>query len=70
MTSIYQMVSAQPGLIPQVTGDITHTRLYTLNVFVDQYYENFYDKRYQKGSYTPILSTLEELTKKAPWVDT
>ena len=26
MTSIYQMVSSQPRLISQVTGDITHTR--------------------------------------------
>ena len=37
MTSIDQMVSDQPGLIPQVTGDLTHTRLWEATVIVYHY---------------------------------
>ena len=35
--SIDQMVSAQPGIIPQVTGDLTHARLWAATLFVDHY---------------------------------
>ena len=35
MTSIEQIVSAQPGIIPQVTGYLTHERFWTSNIFVD-----------------------------------
>ena len=42
MTSIYQMISAQPGLIPQVTGDLTHTIILAASVFVDHYYRYCY----------------------------
>ena len=35
MTSIDQMVFAQPGLITQVTGSLTHARLWEATVFVD-----------------------------------
>ena len=37
MTSIDYMVSAQPGLIPQVTGALTHGRLWAAAVFVYHY---------------------------------
>ena len=42
MTSIYQMVSVQPGIIPQITGDLTHTRFWVSNVLVDHYYDYCY----------------------------
>ena len=42
MTSIDQMVSAQPGLITQVTGDLTHARFWSATVFVDHYSDYFY----------------------------
>ena len=42
MNSIYQMVSAQPGLIPQVTWAITHTRFWVDTIFVDKYSNYYY----------------------------
>ena len=35
MTSIDQMKSAQPELISQFTGDLTHARFWADTVFVD-----------------------------------
>ena len=37
MTSIDHMVSAQPGIILQFTGDLTHSRLWSSTVFVGHY---------------------------------
>ena len=37
VTSIDQMVSAQPGIIPQVTGCLTHVIFWESTVFVDHY---------------------------------
>ena len=37
MASIDQMLSSQPGITPQVTGDITHLRLWAATIFVDHY---------------------------------
>ena len=36
MTSIEQMVSDQPGLKPQVTGALTHVRLWAATIFTDK----------------------------------
>ena len=37
MTSIDQMISSQPGIIPQSIGSITHAVLWEATVFVDHY---------------------------------
>ena len=37
MTSIDHMVSAQPGIIPQVTGSLNHARFWSATVFLDHY---------------------------------
>ena len=42
MASIEQMVSVRPGLIPQVTGALTHARFWAATVLVDHYYEYCY----------------------------
>ena len=42
-TSINQMISDQPGIIPQVTGVIIHSRLWAATVFVDHYYDYLHD---------------------------
>ena len=42
MNSIDQMVSAQPGIIPQVTGDLTHARFLAETVFMDHYSDYCY----------------------------
>ena len=42
MTSIEQMVSAQPGIIRQVTGALTYTIFWSDTIFVDQYYNYCY----------------------------
>ena len=49
MNSIYHMVSVQPGLIPQVIGDITHARFWSATVFVDHYF-NFYYTQLMRGT--------------------
>ena len=36
------MVSSQPGLIPQVTGALTHARLWAATIFLDHYSNYFY----------------------------
>ena len=38
------MFSNQPGLIPQVNGDLTHARLWAATVFVNHYYDYCYDQ--------------------------
>ena len=43
MEYIGNMVSTQPGLIPQVTGDLTHARFWTSTLILDNYYNYFYD---------------------------
>ena len=42
MTSIDHILSAQPGIIIQVIGDLTHTRFWAANVFVDHYSDYCY----------------------------
>ena len=42
MSLIDQMVSSQPGLIPQVTGYLTHTILWAANLFVNHYFDYYY----------------------------
>ena len=42
LTSIYQMFSAQPGIIPQVTGSLTHASFWATTVYVDQHSDYFY----------------------------
>ena len=42
MTSIDHIVSAQPGLTPQVTGALTYERFWEDTVFVDHYYNYCY----------------------------
>ena len=42
MNSIDQMVSSQPGLIPQVTGALPHVILWVATVFLDHYSNYFF----------------------------
>ena len=42
MTSIDHMVSAQPGIIPQVSGALTHEIFWPATVFLDHYSKYFY----------------------------
>ena len=42
MTSIDQMESDQPGIIPQVTGAIKHAIFWESTAFVDHYYDHYY----------------------------
>ena len=44
MTSVDQSVSDQPGIIPQVTGALTHARLWSATVFVDHNSDYCYTK--------------------------
>jgi hypothetical protein len=37
-----QLVSAQPGLIPQISGKLTHQRVNRSNIFVDHYSDHVY----------------------------
>ena len=34
---VYQMISAQPGLIPQEKGNLTRSRIWACTVFVEYY---------------------------------
>ena len=43
MKSIDQKVTAQPGLIPQVIGALTHAKFCESTIFVDHYSDYFYD---------------------------
>ena len=36
---VYQMISAQPGLIPQEKGNLTRARIWACTVFLDYYTE-------------------------------
>ena len=36
------MVYSQPDIITQLTGALTHTRFYSVTVFVDHYYDYIY----------------------------
>ena len=38
MSSIDQIIYAQPVITPQVTGTLTNARFWSVNVFVDYYY--------------------------------
>ena len=49
MTSIDQMVSFQQGLIPQVTGYLTHAIFWEATVFVDHYY-NYCSTHFMRGT--------------------
>ena len=49
MTSIDQMVYSQPGLIPEVTGDLTHAIFWSSTVFVD-HYSNYYYAHLMRGT--------------------
>ena len=44
MTSIGQMFSDQLGIIPQVTGTITHLVFWAATVFVEHYYDYCYTR--------------------------
>ncbi len=37
-----QLVFAQPGLIPQISGKLTHQRINGATVFVDHFYDHVY----------------------------
>ena len=39
MSSIDQIIYAQPVITPQVTGTLTNSRFWSVNVFVDYYYD-------------------------------
>ena len=41
-TLIDQMVSSQPGIIPQVTGDLTYARFWSDTVFFYHYFDYYY----------------------------
>ena len=51
MNLIYQMVYAQPGLVPQITGGLTHSRFWAATVFVDHYFDYFYAQLIRGTSY-------------------
>jgi hypothetical protein len=40
--SVDQLVSAQPGLIPQMSGSLTNLRIMGATLFVDHYYDHTY----------------------------
>ena len=44
MTSIGQIISDQPGIIPQITVELNYERLWAANVFVDHYYDYCYNR--------------------------
>ena len=49
MASIDNMVSNQPGIIPQVTGDLIHTRFWATTVFV-YYYSDYCYAHLMRGT--------------------
>ena len=59
MTSIYQMVYAQPGLISQVTGYLTHMRLWEAAVFLYRYSNYCYAHLMRETSAEEILRAKE-----------
>ena len=56
MTSVKQMVYVQPGLIPQVTGSLTHATFWASSVFVYHYSYQCYSHIIRGTSY-----------EKRPW---
>ena len=49
MTSINQMVYDQPGIITQVTGDLTNTRFLTATIFM-YHYSNYCYAQLTRGT--------------------
>ena len=59
MKLIDQMVSSQPGLITQVTWDITHARFWSATIFLDHCYEYCYAHLMRRTSYEETLQAKE-----------
>ena len=59
------MVSDQPGIIPQFTGDLTHAIFWADTVFVDQYSNYFYAHLMRGTSYEETLHTKEAYERLA-----
>ena len=59
MTSIDQMVSARPELIPKVTRYLTHARFWSTTVFVDHYSDYCYTQLMRGTSDEETLQSKE-----------
>ena len=65
MTSIDQMVFYPPGLIPQSTRAITHTRFWAATIFMDHYSGYFYAHLMRGTSDEETLRTKEAYERLA-----